>query len=155
MPLAHIALGANLGDRQANILAALRALEHAPGINVAKVSTLMENPAVGGPADSPPFLNAAAELVTSLSPEDLLLAMLEIERSLGRHRAEKWGPRTIDLDLLLYEDRILHADHLTIPHPRMHQRAFVLMPLAQIAPEFIHPVLKKTIAQLADELKNT
>jgi 2-amino-4-hydroxy-6-hydroxymethyldihydropteridine diphosphokinase len=149
--LAYIALGANLGDRQANIAAALAKLEHTPGINLGKVSTLMENPAVGGPADAPPFLNAAAELVTSLTAHALLARLLEIEQELGRVRREKWGPRPIDLDLLLYDDQINSEPGLTLPHPLMHRRRFVLLPLAQIAPNGVHPLLKRTIADLAED----
>lgn len=149
---AYIALGANLGDRQSNILAALARLEHTPGINVTKVSTLIENPAVGGPADSPPFLNAAAELVTSLTPTALLDALLDVEQSLGRTRDVKWGPRAIDLDLLLYADRVIDTPGLTVPHPLMHERRFVLEPLAQFAPDTIHPRSKRTIRELLDDL---
>ena len=153
MPVtAYIALGANLGDRESNIRTALEKLEHTPGINVTKVSTLIENPAVGGPADSPPFLNAAAELVTSLTATALLDALLAVEQSLGRTRDVKWGPRAIDLDLLLYADQVLSTPGLTLPHPLMHQRRFVLRPLAQLAPDTIHPTTKRTIRELLDNL---
>jgi len=153
MPVtAYIALGANLGDRESNIRAALEKLEHTPGINVTKISTLIENPAVGGPADSPPFLNAAAELVTSLTPPALLETLLTVEQSLGRTRDVKWGPRALDLDLLLYADHILNTPGLTIPHPLMHQRRFVLEPLAQLAPDLIHPATKRTIRELLADL---
>src|SRR4051812_43326718 len=124
--VAYIALGANLGNREPNILAALDKLEHTPGANVTKISTLIENPAIGGPPDSPPFLNAAAELVTSLSARALLDRLLEIERELGRVRREKWGPRAIDLDLLLYGDEVIDEEGMNIPHTMMHQRRFVL-----------------------------
>jgi 2-amino-4-hydroxy-6-hydroxymethyldihydropteridine diphosphokinase len=149
---AYIALGANLGERERAIRGALEKLEHTPGVNVTKVSTLMENPAVGGPVDSPAFLNAAAEVVTSLSAEALLGRLLEIEKELGRVRREKWGPRVIDLDLLLYGDRVIEAEGLRVPHPLMHERAFVLGPLEQIAPEVVHPGLGKTVRNLSAEL---
>ena len=145
---AFIALGANLGEREATIHAALDALRETPGIDVTRISSLIENPAVGGPPDAPPFLNGAAELRTSLDPHALLARLLEIERSLGRERHVKWAPRTIDLDLLLYDDCILRTDHLTVPHPLMHQRDFVLIPLAEIAPAVVHPVLGMTIQTL-------
>ena len=95
-----------------------------------RVSSLLENPAVGGPKDSPPFLNAAAEIETTLSPIELLHRLLEIEKSLGRVRREKWEPRLIDLDLLLYGDQIIDTPELKIPHPLMHQRKFVLQGIA-------------------------
>jgi 2-amino-4-hydroxy-6-hydroxymethyldihydropteridine diphosphokinase len=147
---AYIALGSNLGNREQTLRAALdRLAEH---VRVTKISTFLENPAVGGPADSPPFLNAAAEIKTELTAQALLNCLLKVEQSLGRHRREKWGPRTIDLDLLLYDDQVIQREGLIVPHPLMHQRRFVLQPLAGIAPEVLHPVLKKTITQILNEL---
>jgi 2-amino-4-hydroxy-6-hydroxymethyldihydropteridine diphosphokinase len=153
MPTAYIALGANLGDRRANIQTALDRLRDTPGIMVTSVSSLLENPAVGGPSDSPPFLNAAAQLQTTLSPRALLDRLLAIEIELGRTRREKWGPRVIDLDLLLYEDQIIAERDLHVPHPNMHQRRFVLKPLAEIAPDGRHPILKQSIKRLLDGLE--
>ena len=146
--IAYIALGANLGDRRANIDAAVEQIRSTDGVTVAKVSSLMENAAVGGPAGSPPFLNAVAEVETALSPRQLLDRLLQIEQSLGRTRREKWGPRIIDLDLVLYGDQIIAEPDLQVPHPLMHERRFVLEPLAQIAPEAIHPVLRRRVADL-------
>jgi 2-amino-4-hydroxy-6-hydroxymethyldihydropteridine diphosphokinase len=148
MVTAYIALGANLGDRSANLNAAIDALRATDGVEVTKISSFIENPAIGGPADSPPFLNAAAELRTTLSPHELLDRLLEIERSLGRERLEKWGPRVIDLDVLLYGDAIIAEPNLHIPHPLMHERRFVLEPLAQIAPQLRHPILHRSIREL-------
>jgi 2-amino-4-hydroxy-6-hydroxymethyldihydropteridine diphosphokinase len=150
METAYIALGANTGDRRANIAAALEALRATQGIELVRVSSLLENPAVGGPVGSPDFLNAAAEIRTTLQPHALLERLLEIERTLGRRRrrGQKWEPRPIDLDLLLFGQQIIDADNLKIPHPLMHERDFVLRPLSQIAPQVLHPRLQRTIEQL-------
>ncbi len=145
---AYIALGANLGDRLATIRAALDALDRTRGVRVVHASSLIENPAVGGPADAPPFLNGAAELATTLSPQELLARLLEVERSLGRERRQRWVPRTIDLDLLLYDDAIINEPDLKVPHPLMHERRFVLEPLVEIAPDARHPVLRNTASEL-------
>jgi 2-amino-4-hydroxy-6-hydroxymethyldihydropteridine diphosphokinase len=147
---AYVALGANLGDRAQSIRSAIERLGRTPGVRIINVSALLENPAVGGPADSPPFLNAAAEVETTLSPEALMARLLEVEAELGRRRREKWGPRTIDLDLLLYGDRVIDAPGLVVPHPRMSERLFVLEPLAEIAPGVVHPIMRLTVRQLLD-----
>jgi 2-amino-4-hydroxy-6-hydroxymethyldihydropteridine diphosphokinase len=145
---AYIALGANLGDRRANIERALDLLRDTPNIRITKTSTFLENPAIGGPPDSPPFLNAVAEIETTLPPRDLLSRLLDIEKALGRQRRQKWDPRLIDLDLLLYGEAIVNDPDLKIPHPLLHTRRFVLDPLKEIAPDAIHPILKKRIANL-------
>src|SRR5262249_15637760 len=135
MPVtAYIALGSNLGDRRDYLDRALQALQEHPGINVTQVSGYRETAPVGGPPGQSPYLNAAAELRTDLEPNELLRVLLEVERNLGRVREERFGPRTIDLDLLLYGDRVLAGPSLTVPHPRMQERPFVLEPLAEIAP---------------------
>jgi 2-amino-4-hydroxy-6-hydroxymethyldihydropteridine diphosphokinase len=102
--------------------------------------------------DAPPFLNAVAEAHTTLDAHSLLRRMLEIERDLGRQRREKWEPRTIDLDLLLYGNQIISTDDLLVPHPLLHERRFVLQPLAEIAPDLVHPTLQMTIAGLLENL---
>jgi 2-amino-4-hydroxy-6-hydroxymethyldihydropteridine diphosphokinase len=145
---AYIALGSNLGDRRANIEAALDWLRDTPRVSVIKVSSLLDNPAVGGPADSPPFLNAVAQIETTWPPRELLDSQLDCEIHLGRQRREKWGPRTIDLDLLLYGEQVIDEPDLRVPHALMHQRRFVLEPLAEIAPDAVHPLLKKTAREL-------
>jgi len=149
---AYIALGANLGDRAANLRRALELLRESPGVDVIRVSSLIENPAVGGPANSPAFLNGAAEIRTTLSARALLDRLLEVEKQLGRVRSEKWSPRTIDLDLLLYGSQIINEPGLTVPHPLMHQRRFVLEPLSEIAPNVVHPVFNRTITDLLKSL---
>ncbi len=131
--MAFVALGANLGDREKNIRVAVDALKRSAGVRVVRVSSLMENPAVGGPKGSPDFLNGVMEIKTTLPPHRLLDRLLEIEREMGRERREKWSPRTIDLDLLLYGDQVIETTALVIPHPLMHTRRFVLELLAEIA----------------------
>ena len=133
MTLAYVGLGANLGDREATVRRALELL------GAARVSTLIETEPWGF-ADQPRFLNAVAELETAESPRVLLDRLLEIERELGRTReGPRYGPRTIDLDLLLYGDLELDEPGLTVPHPRLHERLFVLEPLAELAPELVVP----------------
>jgi 2-amino-4-hydroxy-6-hydroxymethyldihydropteridine diphosphokinase len=148
---ASIALGSNLGDRRAFLDRAVRALRSQAGVHSVHLSPVYETAPVGGPPGQGPYLNAAAEVATDLGPADLLRTLLEIERQLGRERREKDGPRTIDLDILLYNELVIDDAGLIVPHPRLHERLFVLKPLADLAPGLVHPVLKKTIAQLLAE----
>jgi 2-amino-4-hydroxy-6-hydroxymethyldihydropteridine diphosphokinase len=144
---AFIALGSNIGDREQNLQSALLALQ-ALG-RVGRVSSFYETEPVG-PVAQPDFLNAVAELQTALPPEELLASLLRIEQEHGRDRssASPKGPRTLDLDLLAYDDVVMDSATLTLPHPALAERAFVLVPLAEIAPEWLHPVLKASAADL-------
>ena len=134
-----LALGSNLGNRSENLKNAIDALNSHAGIRVVRKSSFYETEPVGGP-DQGRFLNAVVEVQTTLEPEDLLTTALSIENSLGRVRREHWGPRTIDIDILTLEDLVYVSPTLSIPHPLMHERGFVLRPLLEIAPDFKHPV---------------
>jgi 2-amino-4-hydroxy-6-hydroxymethyldihydropteridine diphosphokinase len=147
MSTAYIALGANLGNREATLEQALQRLG-AEG-EVVAVSPWYETAPVGY-LDQPDFLNGVACLETSTPPEQLMERLIEIESDLGRKRSFPNAPRRIDLDLLYYDDLILESPLLTLPHPRLHERSFVLVPLRDIAPDLVHPVLGKTTSELAD-----
>jgi 2-amino-4-hydroxy-6-hydroxymethyldihydropteridine diphosphokinase len=136
---AYVGLGSNLGDREHTLRRALELVEEEPGIAVVSVSSFRETDPVGY-LEQPPFLNAAAEVETELPPRELLDRLLGVERSLGRVReGPRFGPRTIDLDLLLYGDQMLDDPGLTVPHPRLHERRFVLEPLAELDPALVVP----------------
>ena len=136
---AYVGLGANLGDREGNLRAALELLSSEPGIAVVAVSSLRDTDPVGI-RDQPDFLNAVAALETDLGPSELLARLLAVERALGRTRdGPRFGPRTIDLDLLLYGDEEIGDRELVVPHPRLHERAFVLEPLAELEPGLVVP----------------
>ena len=152
---ALIGLGSNLGDRAGHLRGALALLEKAPGVVVRAVSSFHETRPEGGPAGQGDYLNAAAALETTLSPGALLRVMLGIESQLGRTREVRFGPRTIDLDLLLFGDRILDEPGLIVPHPRFAARRFVLEPLAEIAPDHVDPVSGRSVAALLRVLDQT
>ncbi|HEV8686568.1 MAG TPA: 2-amino-4-hydroxy-6-hydroxymethyldihydropteridine diphosphokinase [Gaiellaceae bacterium] len=138
MTRAYVGLGANLGDREASLRAAVERLAETPGIEVIAVSTFRETDPVGY-LDQPRFLNGAVALETELPPRALLEALLAVERSLGRTRGPRFGPRTIDLDLLAYGDQTVDEPGLTVPHPRLAERAFALEPLVELDPGLILP----------------
>jgi 2-amino-4-hydroxy-6-hydroxymethyldihydropteridine diphosphokinase len=144
--LVYIALGSNIGNRLANLRAALAAMT-AAGITIGRESNVYETEPWGY-ADQPAFLNMVVEAETSLGPGALLDTLKETEKSLGREATFKNGPRLIDLDILFYDDLVLDSPPLVIPHPRLHERAFVLVPLADVAPDHLHPVLGETTLHL-------
>lgn len=141
-----IALGSNLGNSLAILEAAIEALDRSPGIKVNLMSAWYQTKAIGPP--QPDYINGCIVAGVKQEPQSLLQILLDIEKQFGRTRGEKWGPRTLDLDLLLYDDLILETAVLQIPHPRIRERAFVLVPLAEIVPQWIEPVSGKTIEEL-------
>jgi 2-amino-4-hydroxy-6-hydroxymethyldihydropteridine diphosphokinase len=149
--IAYVGLGANLGDPPQQLREALKLLDAADEVEVVRVSTFYRNPPLG-PADQPWYVNAAARLRTRLAAEELLRLLQQVEAAMGRVRGPRWGPRTIDLDLLLYNGEVIFTPHLVVPHPEMHRRGFVLAPLAEIAPQAWHPVLQKSAGELLSDL---
>ena len=149
---AHIAVGANLGDKAKNIEDAMTSINDSWHTSITKKSTLIETDPVGY-EDQDTFINGVFEIKTLLSPTKLIRWLLSIEQDLKRERIIHWGPRTIDLDVIYYDDIITSLEEIIIPHPRMHERAFVLEPLNEIAPYKMHPILNKRTFQLLDELK--
>ena len=145
---AYVALGSNLGDKEANLRRALELLQQR-GVEVVKTSSFICTEPYGV-TDQPQFLNGVCEVRTSLVPLALLHTLLEIEQEMGRVRLRHWGERNIDLDLLLYEDVVMDTPELKLPHPDMQNRDFVLLPLAEIAPELVHPILQKSIEELSN-----
>jgi 2-amino-4-hydroxy-6-hydroxymethyldihydropteridine diphosphokinase len=144
--IAYLSLGSNLGDREKNLSRAIELIEQ-HGIIVKKRSSLYET-APWGEHNQPLFLNMAVEIETGLKPKALLKVLKCVETEAGREKSIKWGPRIIDLDILLYNHIILNEDALKIPHPFMHEREFVLRPLYEIAPDVMHPQLRMTIHEL-------
>ncbi len=139
MPRAYVGLGSNVGDREQMLWRAIHMLAFDPEVDVAAVSSIRETDPVGF-VDQPPFLNAAVAVETELGPQALLELLLSVERELGRTReGPRFGPRTIDLDLLLYGDEVVDEPGLTVPHPRLHERRFALEPLAELDPDLVVP----------------
>jgi 2-amino-4-hydroxy-6-hydroxymethyldihydropteridine diphosphokinase len=147
----YISMGSNLGDRVEMLRRGLDELDQLHTTQVIRLSSIYDTEPVGE-MDQPRFLNAVVMLETELEPQVLLWNLLLIERRLGRVRTRRWAPRQLDLDILLYGDQVIDEPGLMVPHPLMHERAFVLVPLAELAPELVHPVLELTIAELRDRL---
>jgi 2-amino-4-hydroxy-6-hydroxymethyldihydropteridine diphosphokinase len=148
-----IALGSNLGDSRAILEAAIETLAQTPGIILEAKSSWYKTKAVGPP--QPDYINGAVILRVEMIPQLLLKTLLQIENKFGRVRQQRWGPRTLDLDLLLYDDLILNTPNLQIPHPRMRERAFVLVPLVEIAPDWVEPISGCTIKELVKDVDCT
>lgn len=153
--LAYIALGSNIEPRRAHIDAAVAALRGTPGVESVRLSPIVETEAVG-PGVQGTYLNASAEISTTLTARALLERCLEIEKTRGRDRSQeqRWGPRTLDLDLLLYADAVIDEPGLTVPHPRLHERRFVLEPLSQLAPQAVIPGRGRTVSECLRALRD-
>jgi 2-amino-4-hydroxy-6-hydroxymethyldihydropteridine diphosphokinase len=149
VPTAYLCLGSNLGDREGNLARALLLLSER--LELQQVSSVYETEPVGY-EEQPLFLNLACRISTRLSPRQLMRLIIGIETHMGRVRSFRNAPRSIDIDILFYDDAVLKTRHLTIPHPRLAERAFVLTPLGEIAPDLIHPEMNKTIAELSAAL---
>lgn len=147
----YLSMGSNLGDRAEHLRRALEAVAALPGTQLVAQSSLHET-APWGVTDQPSFLNLAAEIGTALGPLELLNAVKAIELRLGRTQGPQWGPRVIDIDLVLWQDTVMETDALTLPHARFRDRAFVLLPLREIAPDAVDPVTGRTVAELAAAL---
>jgi len=145
----YLLLGSNLGDRLHVMHTAVEMLAEVAG-NVTGMSSVYET-APWGVLDQPAFLNQVVEVQTLLAPEEVLRLVLEIEHELGRVRYQRWGARVIDIDILFFGDEVLDGSRLTVPHPRLHERRFTLVPLVELIPSYIHPVLEKPLSQLLEE----
>ncbi len=147
-----LGFGGNIGDSLSHFCCAWQQLSSHPRITITASSPVYQTPAVGGPAGQPDYLNGVVEISTDMAPHELLQFCRQIEDGAGRNRDIYWGPRTLDIDLLFIDNLVLDDPQLTLPHPRLHQRHFVLLPLNDLAPQLRHPQLHKTIAELLADL---
>jgi 2-amino-4-hydroxy-6-hydroxymethyldihydropteridine diphosphokinase len=152
--LAYIGIGSNLGEKVENCRRAIEAIGSDARNRVVGCSRLFRTEPVGK-KDQEWFINGVAAVETTMSPRELLEFLLSIEKEMGRARIERWGPRIIDLDILFYGDRVLNEEGLQIPHPRLHERRFVMVPLKDIAPDLVHPIFQRTVSQILGELNAT
>ena len=148
----YLGMGSNLGDKQEFITKAIDQISLLDDVEVKRISSMIITEPFGK-TDQPDFLNCVIEIETNLDPAFLLKKCLEIEDKLGRIRKEKWGPRTIDIDILFYEDRVVSSELLVLPHPQLHKREFVLTSLNELCPDLVHPILQKKIKDIFMELK--
>ena len=153
MYAAYIGFGSNIGDRLKHIQNAIHAISKTEGISLQKISSVYKTDPVGYETQGE-FLNGVAAIQTNLSPLSLLHTLKDIETAIGRQHRIRWGPREIDLDILIYGDLCLQTEQLVVPHPEMHLRRFVLVPLAEIAPNLVHPIFQKTIQTLLERLED-
>ncbi len=155
MAIAYLCLGSNSGDRLKSVEQAVSLINLAQNVKIIRTSALYETEP-WGVKDQNWFINMAVEVKTDLNAQDLLVKCLNIEKTLGRDREkeQRWGERPIDIDIIFYDKEVINTKLLTVPHPRMHQRAFVLVPLLELIPDFIHPVLNKSVSELYDDLEN-
>ncbi|HEM5491386.1 TPA: 2-amino-4-hydroxy-6-hydroxymethyldihydropteridine diphosphokinase [Streptococcus suis] len=152
--LAYLSIGGNMGDRKSYLEAALEKLDKHPDCRLGSVSHIYETPA-WGKTDQADFLNLACQVETDLSAQDFLALCQQIELDLDRVRVEKWGQRTIDLDIIFWDEEKIQEENLIVPHPYAHERAFVLLPLADIARDFCHPILGQKVEELVSNLGDT
>ena len=147
----YLGLGSNLGDRDAHLNDAISTLSSHDAINITEQSSVIETEPIGN-TNQGKFLNAVIEIETTMTPQELLQTCLDIEIQQGRVRSEKWGPRTIDIDILFFDDQLIQEEGLHVPHPEMHNRSFTLLPMAEIAPDFSHPLINRDIKAMSSGL---
>ena len=152
MITAYLSLGSNVGDREAYLESAIKEINQLPYVSLLSTSQVYETEPESGNENEPIFLNQCCAVETALPPEELFYLLMEIEKKLGRESKSDRKPRTMDIDIVLYGSDVVLNDDLTIPHPLMHQRLFILMPLADIAPNVVHPILGKTMSELLEEI---